>query len=327
MQVDYPLRFEPIVRRALWGGRRLETHLGKPLPAGNDWAESWEVVDHGSDQSVVKYGPLQGATLSQLMRAAAPDLLGPYHERDRFPLLVKFLDVRESISVQVHPNDEQAAQLHPPDGGKTEAWYVLDAAPGSRIYAGLSRGVDRLALQQASARGQTEACLSWFEPAVGDCVLVPAGTVHALGAGLLVAEIQQSSDTTFRLFDWNRLGPDGQPRPLHVSQALDTIDYQAGPVRPVSARPQSDSHPQRLITHDKFLVDRWSGATRHPVGGDQRCHILVMISGRVELERDAAAGTLRAGQVVLIPAAAGPLMVTPEGPAVMLDAYLPSEPA
>lgn len=324
MNADYPLRFEPIVRRALWGGRRLDTVLGKTLPAGNDYAESWEVVDHGNDQSCVTHGPLEGLTLGRLVRGSGVDLLGRHHPRDHFPLLFKFLDVRENISVQVHPNDEQAAQLIPPDRGKTEAWYVLHAEPASRIYAGLRDGVDRRALELAIAHGQTESCLHDFEPVVGDCVLVPAGTVHALGAGLLVAEIQQSSDTTFRLSDWNRIGPDGRPRPLHVRQAVAAIDFQAGPVRPVAPQRTAEPHIQRLIASDKFVVDRWTFSTRQRVGGDLRCHILVTLSGQVRLERDAAGGGLYAGQTVLIPAAAGLVDVEPEGPAVMLDMYLPN---
>jgi mannose-6-phosphate isomerase len=324
MNADYPLRFEPIFRLALWGGRRLETVLGKTFPAGNDYAESWEIVDHGADQSCVTHGPLRGMALSSLVRELGADLLGRHNPQDHFPLLFKFLDVRENLSVQVHPNDEQAARLDPPDRGKSEAWFVLRAEPASRVYAGLRDGVDRTALELAIAHGQIETCLHSFEPASGDCVWVPAGTVHALGAGLLVAEIQQSSDTTFRLFDWNRVGPDGLPRPLHVRQAVAAVDFQAGPVRPVSPKPTVLSHVNRLIAGDKFVVDRWSFSTPKRVGGDDRCHIVVPVSGRVRLERDAVEAALGTGQTALIPAAAGDVELEPDGAAVMLDIYLPS---
>ncbi len=150
--------------------------------------------------------------------SAAPELLGRHHPQSRFPLLVKFLDAALPLSVQVHPNDEQAARLNPPDLGKTEAWYILSADPGSTIYAGLRPGVDRQQLADAIGQGTCEKLLHHFQPKAGDCLFIPAGTVHALGAGLLVAEVQQSSDTTFRLYDWNRVGPDGKPRPLHVEQ-------------------------------------------------------------------------------------------------------------
>jgi mannose-6-phosphate isomerase len=149
MNADYPLRFEPIFRLALWGGRRLETVLGKTFPAGNDYAESWEIVDHGADQSCVTHGPLRGMALSSLVRELGADLLGRHNPQDHFPLLFKFLDVRENLSVQVHPNDEQAARLDPPDRGKSEAWFVLRAEPASRVYAGLRDGVDRTALERA----------------------------------------------------------------------------------------------------------------------------------------------------------------------------------
>ncbi len=208
----YPLRFRLLVRRYLWGNRRLETCLGKSLGPGNDYAESWEVADHGADQSIVDAGPLAGTTLGELVRLRGVELFGRCHPQANFPLLVKFLDAAQSLSVQVHPNDAQAARLSPPDLGKTEAWYILAADPGSRVYAGLQPGVEREQLAEAIAKGTCETLLHGFEPKAGDCLFIPAGTVHALGAGLLVAEVQQSSDTTFRLYDWNRVGPDGKPR-------------------------------------------------------------------------------------------------------------------
>src|SRR3954451_2888303 len=163
----------------------------------------------------------------------ADSLFGRKRQHPQFPLLFKFLDCQRVLSVQVHPNNEQAAKLDPPDLGKTEAWVVLAADPGSKIYAGLKSGVDRKALAAAVASGRCEECLHEFEPRVGDCVFIEAGTVHALGAGLLIAEIQQDSDTTFRLFDWNRAHKTGKPRPLHIEQSLDTINYKRGPVQPV----------------------------------------------------------------------------------------------
>ncbi|MFW6169501.1 MAG: type I phosphomannose isomerase catalytic subunit [Planctomycetota bacterium] len=323
MNCDYPLRFKPILRRYLWGGRRLETVLGKPLPPGNDYAESWELVDHGADQSVVRSGPLGGATLHELVCRHGPALLGRHAPQPQFPLLFKFLDAQKYLSVQVHPNDEQAACLSPPDHGKTEAWVVLHAEPGSRIYAGLKPGVDRTTLRDAIAAGTAEQCLHGVQPSVGDCLLIPAGTVHALGAGLVIAEIQQSSDTTYRLYDWNRVGPDGQPRRLHVEEALAVIDFEAGPVSPRSAESASAGHVQRLVTCDKFVVDRRQLDAPHSIAGDQRCHLLVPLQGSLNVERDAAPAALRPGQTSLVPAAAGPLRVSPRDSATLLDIYLP----
>ena len=149
----YPLRFRLLVRRYLWGNRRLETCLGKSIGPGNDYAESWEVCDHGADQSIVEQGPLAGTTLGELVCHRGPELLGRHHPQSRFPLLVKFLDAAQALSVQVHPNDEQAARQNPPDLGKTEAWFILAADPGSTIYAGLQPGVDRQQLADAIRPG------------------------------------------------------------------------------------------------------------------------------------------------------------------------------
>ncbi|NIP85893.1 MAG: class I mannose-6-phosphate isomerase [Planctomycetales bacterium] len=323
MSLLYPLRFQPIFRRYLWGGRRLQEVLDKPIGEGDDYAESWEVVDHGEDQSVVAAGPLAGTTLHELVRTHGTALLGRHHPQPAFPLLWKFLDAHQTLSVQVHPNDQQAARLDPPDLGKTEAWVVLDAAPDSLIYAGLKRGFDRPAVERELARGTVHLCLHQFHPAVGDCVFLPAGTVHALGAGLLVAEIQQASDTTYRLFDWNRVGPDGQPRALHIAQGLEVIDYQRGPIQPQTPQPTDRPHVQRLVQCDHFVLDRWQCAQPVTAGGDRRCHTLAVLQGAVEVQGDPAGQPLRRGQTLLLPAAAGGVTLTPTEPTLLLDACLP----
>ncbi len=319
----YPLRFEPLFRRYIWGGRRLGTVLNKPIGPGEDYAESWEVVDHGRDQSVVAYGKLRGMPLGELVANHSPQLLGRHQPQRQFPLLFKFLDANQALSVQVHPNDRQAAQLDPPDLGKTEAWVVIQADPGSVIYAGLREGVGRETLQAAMAAGQTESCLHRFSAQAGDCVFIPAGTVHALGAGLVIAEIQQASDTTFRLFDWNRVGTDGQPRPLHIQAGLDVIDFSRGPVRPQVPQATQTPAVERLVSCDKFVLDRRQVREQVTVGGDERFHLLVLLEGRVELAGDPSGRPLERGQVVLLPASAGATRIVPRDPAVVLDMYLP----
>ena len=323
MQELHPLRFRPILRQYLWGGRRLATLLGKPLGPGDDYAESWEVVDHGEDQSVVVYGPLAGTTLAELVRTRGGELLGRHAPRDRFPLLLKFLDAQKTLSVQVHPNDAQAARQSPPDAGKTEAWVVLAAEPGSLIYAGLRPGADRPALEQAVQEGTCEQLLHRFEPAVGDCVFLPAGTVHALGAGLVVAEIQQSSDTTFRLFDWNRVGSDGKPRPLHVQQALEVIDFDRGPVAPQTPRGTPRRGEALLVECEQFVLCRRRLDQPETVGGDDRCYILSVIGGSIRVEADPSDEALTVGSTVLLPASAGPVELVPEEPTVLLVSCLP----
>jgi mannose-6-phosphate isomerase len=337
----YPFKFRPLLKRYLWGGRRLGEVLGKPIGEGSDYAESWEIADHASGQSIVTNGPLAGLSLGELVAERGGELLGRHAavltgEQPRFPLLFKFLDCQRDLSVQVHPDDAAAAQLDPPDLGKTEAWVILDAQPGSRVYAGLKFGFDRDSLAREVERGRTELCLNSFEPRVGDCIFIPAGTVHALGAGLLVAEIQQASDTTYRLFDWNRLGKDGQPRPLHVEQALAAIDYSAHIVRPSQPHATDRPHVERLVDCDKFVLDCWRIDALHTLTADGRFHILSVLSGELLVSVDGAGPyggnttsdevsifALIAGQTLLVPASVAKVTVAAPKNCVFLDMYLP----
>lgn len=328
----YPFQFRPTFRQYVWGGRRLGTTLGKPIGEADRYAESWEVVDHGDDQSVVANGPLVGTTLNKLVRDYGKELFGTSLDLEtpleRFPLLFKFLDANRDLSVQVHPNDAQAALLDPPDLGKTEAWYVIDAAPGSRIYVGLKQGVDRAKLKAACETGNIDSALHSFEPKPGDCVMIPAGTVHAIGAGLLVAEIQQSSDTTYRLFDWNRVDTNGRPRQLHMEQALDATEFGIGPPDPVAPIKCEEPHRRNLVTCDKFVLDRIGSDDECLIGGDNRFHIVVAIKGDAVLQgKNGTETSLSFGNTVLVPASVGGVRVRPSTftstPHVLLDAYLP----
>lgn len=323
MATLYPLRFRPMFRPYLWGGRRLETVLGKSLGPGDHWAESWEICDHGPDQSLVEFGPLAGTALGQLMAIYGEELLGRHNPQPRFPLLVKFLDANEMLSVQVHPDDIRAAKLAPPDLGKTEVWVVLDAEPNGAVYAGLKPGVDRAMLAESIRQGRCQDCLHVFHPVPGDCIFLPAGTVHTFGNGVLVAEIQQSSDVTHRLFDWNRLGPDGRPRPLHVELGLEAIDYKRGPVEPQRPCPTDRPQVDRLVDCEKFLLDRWTFDSPLLAGGDRRFHIIVVLDGAVEIEGDPAGTVLPRGGTALLPACCGVVRLSPQGKTVLLDAYLP----
>ena len=304
-----PLFFQPLFRDYLWGGRRLETTLGKSLPPGPHWAESWEVVDHGADQSIVADGPWAGRTLHSLIAEFPEQLLGG--PATCFPLLFKFLDAQRVLSLQVHPNDAQAATLTPPDLGKTEAWVVLDAAPGAKLYVGLQLGTTQIEFRDALEAGEAEQMMHSFEPSAGDCVLVRAGTPHAIGAGLLVAEIQQASNTTFRLHDWNRVDDNGKPRPLHIEQGLEVLDFQCGPIQPQTPQATVESQRERLVDCDKFVLDRLHpSSTPTSVGGDGRFHILATVSGAAELtwndathvSNDSTKRRLDCGATTLIPA-------------------------
>jgi len=320
----HPLLLQPRYRRYIWGGRRFATALGRDLPLGDDYAESWELVDRGDDQSIVAAGPLEGRTLGSLVRDHGHDLLGRHAPLPAFPLLFKFLDACRDLSVQVHPDDARAAKLLPPDRGKTEAWYVVDALPESRIYAGLRAGVDQTALAQAIRAGRCETVMHSFVAKPGDCIFIPAGTVHAIGAGLLVAEIQQSSDVTYRLFDWNRTGPDGKPRPLHVDAGVEAVT-RLGPVNPVVPASSADPAMKRLVTGDFFIFDEVRPAGTWSVGGDDACHFIAVLEGMLHLDDAWNLPPLGRGQTLLLPAVIGrqALHAAPATPATLLHVMLP----
>lgn len=323
MMLDRPLRFQPLFKRIRWGGRRLGTELGKLIGSETDYAESWELVDHGVDQSLVAEGPLKGIPLCQLLREAAPALLGAHEKLTHFPLLIKFLDARDRLSVQVHPNDEQAARSVPGERGKTEAWVILAAEPGGCVYAGLKPGVDRAALRQALESGTVESCLSRLEVRPGDSVFIPAGTVHAIGEGVLLAEVQQSSDLTFRLYDWNRLGTDGQPRPLHVEQSLECIDFDRGPVelcRPVCEQWAAVVR-EVLVESPYFTIRRYRGSGRIELPAKNRCGVCIVLEGTVELSNAAGTMSFCKGETTLIPAAAYPIAFDLPPGAVVLETF------
>jgi mannose-6-phosphate isomerase len=229
-----PLTFTPHLRAQVWGGRRL-AEVGKPLPAHGSFGESWELSTHPLHVSVAETGVFSGRSLADIWHEYS-ERWQPVGQREdgAFPLLVKWLDCNAMLSVQVHPGDQCARRLLNEASGKTEAWVVLHAEPMARIYAGLKPGVDRAELERRSADGTVAECLHSFVPVRGDVIHIPAGTVHASGGGILMAEVQQTSDATFRLFDWNRVGADGKPRQLHLEQALECIDYSRGPVNPVT---------------------------------------------------------------------------------------------
>ncbi len=316
-----PLLFAPLYRRYIWGGRGFAAAFGRDLPPGDDYAESWELVDRGNDQSIVRAGPLAGRSLGQIVGERGSELFG-HRPPAAFPLLFKFLDARRVLSVQVHPDDERAARLDPPDRGKTEAWYVVAAEPGSRIYAGLKPGVGPAELAAAIRAGTCEQVLHAFEPARGDCVFIPAGTVHAIGAGLLVAEIQQSSDVTYRLFDWNRTGPDGRPRPLHVEAGVEAVT-RTGPVGPVSPGATVDPAVRRLVSCEFFTLDEVRPTGGWSCGDQGGCEFLAVLAGGVRLPDRWSLPPLGPGDCVLLPASAGAQEIDVEAGTTVLRVVVP----
>ena len=220
----YPLTFHPVFKERVWGGRRLEQLYRKKLPPNVPIGESWEITDRPEGVSVVAHGPLAGKDLRWLMEHQSEALLGSARPQpERFPLLVKILDAREKLSLQVHPPAGVAARL----GGepKTEMWYIADARPDAELYVGLRRGVTRAEFERNLKDGSVADCFHRVRVKSGDAMYLPSGRVHAIGAGIVIFEIQQNSDTTFRVFDWNRPGLDGKPRELHLEQSLKCIDF------------------------------------------------------------------------------------------------------
>jgi mannose-6-phosphate isomerase len=219
-----PLVFEPLFMQRIWGGRRLETHYRKRLPPGERIGESWEIVDREEAQSVVHEGPLRGTTLHELWSNERETAFGTnLPDTARFPLLFKILDAQDRLSVQVHPPAHVAAEL----GGepKTEMWYVLESTPGAEIFAGLKANVGRDEFEKALPEGRVAELVNRVAVRPGDAVFIPSGRIHAIGAGNLVLEVQQNSDTTYRVFDWNRVGLDGRERTLHIDESLRSIDF------------------------------------------------------------------------------------------------------
>lgn len=303
--------------------------FGKRLPEGNI-GESWEISAHPQHVSRVAEGPLCGQSLDDLCTCHANELIGSQRPADgRFPLLIKLLDCRDWLSVQVHPTDEIANRLLPGERGKTEAWVILEADAGARIYAGFKPGTTQPDLEGHLTHGTVERCLHSFAPRPGDCLFLPAGTVHAVGGGVVMAEVQQSSDATFRLFDWNRVGADGQPRALHLREALESIDWQQGPVRPIPGRnvpAPTGARMEHLVhcryfTLDRFVVDP---ALELPARG--ALTIWMMVDGVAELQgRDGSFFNIRRGQTILLPAS-GPSLRWQAGlgaPATLLRIALP----
>ena len=318
----YPLKFHPVFKERVWGARELE-RFGFDLPPGNI-GEAWMIGEHPNGTTAVANGPLAGLRLDELRERFGVSWLGSrgISERTgRFPLLVKLLDCSDDLSVQVHPNDDYE-RLAPGELGKTEMWYVLDAKPGARIIYGLREGVDRAALAAAIAEGRIMECLQVVEAAAGDTFYIPAGTVHALGAGVLVAEIQQNSDTTYRLYDNNRPGLDGKPRELHIEDSLNVIAYDGAGASYGKTELAGGNTWLRLAASPYFIVEKgridgdWPLAT-----SAESFHILIACEGAGAIRWSGGEVSLQPGDCYLLPANLGEYTLV--GNAVVLRSYVP----
>lgn len=301
----YPLAFHPIFKERVWGGRELERLYAKKLPPGSPIGEAWEISDRPGDASVIANGLLAGKNLRWLMENHAPEVLGNAKPAagNRFPLLCKILDAREKLSLQVHPPACRAAQL----GGepKTEMWFIADAAPGAELFVGLKRGVTRETFEEKISDGRVAECFHRVPVRAGDTMFLPSGRVHAIGAGLVIFEIQQNSDTTYRVFDWNRVGLDGKPREMHVAQSLASIDFHDFEPGLVKTPFTNDGNIRKrvLVKDPLFNVETWqldSGAR-----GWLKPNLLQIVAttaGKLEIKSNETLVSLTAGQFALIPA-------------------------
>jgi len=309
------LRFRETFFERIWGGDRLRRHYGKSVPAGGPFGESWLIADHPQCESVVEGGPLAGATLRDIMREAPSALLGDVRPTPdlRFPLLLKLIDAAEVLSVQVHPDDVAAVRLGEPDVGKTEMWYVVRAEAGAELICGLLPGTTRADFEAAIAAGTTDQLLKRFPAPEGTSVFVPAGTVHAICGGLLLAEIQQNSDITYRIFDWNRTDAQGKSRELHIDKSLEVMDFSGSHPGPATPRP-TDTGIEELascayFTAERFQADASFGGSTH----GKAFHILLAYECPLTIGASGETMELAPGEAALIPASAGPYSVVGPG--------------
>jgi len=314
--LNEPLFFSPVPVERVWGGNRLAKLFGKPLPAGKVIGESWELCDRSDVQSTVDGGPFGGRPLGALMAPHVRALLGgalAARKPSRFPLLVKYIDAGKDLSVQVHPNDDDCRRMGIDDRGKSECWFVVHAEPGSRINRGMAKGMTRSAFEKALAEDRVEEALHFFEVKPGDIVVIPPGMVHAIGKGIVLAEIQQNSDVTFRVYDYKRVGLDGKPRALHVTESLETMAFDGPPKGFFEGDLTSDVvgnvfetvalGEQRTFLRGRYfdlrVVRVGPGDTMKPEGHGTAATVVMCLRGSGELN----GRPLRAGQTLLLPAA------------------------
>jgi mannose-6-phosphate isomerase len=289
-EITSPLTFEPIFMERMWGGRKLETEFGKKLPANKRIGESWEIVDRPEAQSIVRSGPLKGKTLHELWIDYRKEIFGDLADAPRFPLLIKLLDALEKLSLQVHPPGKIAEKL----GGepKTECWYVALVEPGAEIFVGFREPITRERFEKSLHAGSAADHVDTIRVKTGDAMFLPGGRFHAVGAGILLVEIQQNSDTTYRVFDWNRIDQDGKSRQLHVDQALQCIDFTD--VAPKLVEPKGEL----LVRHELFEIQKWHLDAPREVTPRGQFTIVCCLSGKLSC----AGVDLAPGEFFLVPA-------------------------
>jgi len=300
----YPFKFKPIFKQRIWGGQKLRQLFGKPLPAEQKIGESWELADLPQDKSVVANGPLAGKTLREVLGRYPGSATGDPKFEGPFPLLIKFLDAHDILSVQVHPDAVTCRRMRTGDP-KTECWYIIDAEPGAVIYKGLKDGVARQQFTKAISSGTVEQMLTRVPVRAGECHFLPAGTPHSIGPGLVIAEIQTPSDTTYRIFDFNRTDGTGKPRQLHIEQALESIHFDS------TGDNLTVTTGGRLVDCEYFRIDKAeqkSGSREPLTPGEMKTLIIVAGCGKIQ-GTGGLAVEFKAGDTILVPASYGGTMM------------------
>jgi mannose-6-phosphate isomerase len=294
----YPLKFKPIFKQRIWGGQKLREYFGKDIPADEKVGESWELADLPRDKSIITNGPLNGTNINQAITKYPQEITGNKNFKGNFPLLIKYLDAEDVLSVQVHPDEETCRRTGKGDP-KTECWYIIKAAPGAVIYKGVKKDVTKEQFAEAIKNGSAAELLNKIEVRQGQCHFLPSGTAHAIGAGLLISEIQRPSDTTYRVFDWNRVDENGKARQLHIEDALESIhfgeDADELPVTTVG----------RLVECEYFIIDKGhqtKGCERLESAGQMKVVMITSGAGRFKTEGQESI-SFCGGDTILLPAA------------------------
>jgi len=292
----YPFKLEPIYKQRIWGGQKLREVFKKDIPTGENIGESWELADLPDDKSTILNGELAGRNLAELIAEYPEEVTGNSSFSGPFPLLIKFLDAEQALSVQVHPDTETCRRMGRGDP-KTECWYIVSAKPGAVLYKGLKRGVTRGDFENAINNGTVEDLLETIPVQAGECHFLPAGTAHSIGAGLLIAEIQTPSDTTYRVFDWNRVDAAGKPRQLHIAEALESLHFD------VCGRDLPITRIGRLVDCEFFTIDKG-----HQARG---CELLLSAGVMNVLIFLTGFGTIRSGREGVVDFRAGDCLLVP----------------
>lgn len=323
----YPLKFKPVYKDYIWGGDTFKNVYSREVE-GDVIAESWEVACHKNGMSVVTEGALAGKTLQAIYDDNKSDLLGAGSENyNKFPLLVKLIDAKNKLSVQVHPEDDYAMVNENGELGKNEMWYVMRAEEGSKLAIGLKDGVTKEQFAKGIEDGTLAEYVNEMPVQAGDVIDIPAGLLHAIQDGIVIAEVQQNSDTTYRVFDWNRVGADGNPRPLHVKQALDVIDFDQRIPKDKTVGVTSEVGSSSLT---KYIYNQYFGIDEVELNGtyedstkEDHMIIYVCMDGSFEVKWNGTVTSMKAGESILIPACLGAFEMV--GEAKVLKAFLPTE--